>query len=218
MKQRFLGFSGRQAAPDRRWLAIGALVLAGIVLPFLFFGAAIEAAVAALLQGAGAEPGLAAAAVMLLLAADIVLPVPSSLVGAFAGAVLGLAAGVAATWAGLMLGCAAGYGIGRAMAGRRPPGEAAARGGAIGPAALAATRAVPVLAEAGIIAAGAAGIGFARMLAIVAPANLAVAFAYAAAGRLLAGIDPGLAAVGACLLCAAAWMTGALLRRHRAGR
>jgi membrane protein DedA with SNARE-associated domain len=117
-----------------------------------------------------------------------------------------------------MLGSIIGYWLGRAIP--VPPAAAAAPAPPIarftGPIALAATRAIPVLSEAGIIAAGAARMDFRRVLLIIAPANLAVAFAYAGAGTLLAGVDPALAAICATCLCAAAWAVSLAVRRWRA--
>lgn len=194
-----------------RALILALLVPLGVIIPFLLFGESIEAAVLQVLSQANSRPFATCGAVVAILAADIVLPVPSSIVGAFAGATLGLVAGMLATWIGLMLGSIAGYWIGRALAGPREhePGEGTANEPAFlahstGTLALVATRAIPVLAEVGIIAAGAVQRDFRRVLLAIAPANLAVAFAYASAGRLLADMDPALVAMLATCLCAAA--------------
>ena len=47
-----------------------------------------------------------------LLASDVLLPVPSSLVSSFAGHMLGFTIGLLAVWSGMMLGCLVGYWIG----------------------------------------------------------------------------------------------------------
>lgn len=193
-----------------------ALLLAGVILPFLLFGPAIEAWVAATLAALATRPVLLAGAIIAALAADVALPIPSSIVGALAGGMFGLVAGAAITWAGLMLGCVAGYAIGRGIAAASGPASPAPqRERPLGPIALAATRAVPVLAEAGIIAAGAARMRFGTMLLATGPANALVALAYAGAGTLLAGIDAVPGAIAATLLCAAAWGIALWARRRR---
>lgn len=199
----------------RSRLTFTVLLLAGVILPFVLFGTELEAFVSGVLPAMTARPLLLAAAIIALLAADVVLPIPSSIVGAFAGAVFGLVAGAAMVWVGLMLGCIAGYGLGRGIAGVALAPPRPATGRALGPVGLAATRAVPVLAEAGIIAAGAARMRFGTMLLATAPANALVALAYAGAGTLIAGIDAVPGAIAATLLCAAAWGIALWARRLR---
>ena len=203
-------------------LAIGALALLGAVFSYLLFGSSVEAQVTDAMALAESQPYVGAALVIAALAADIVLPVPSTIIGAFSGAVLGIAGGTLATWAGLMLGCVLGYWLGRAIVtplpdGARPGPEphAPRRASHLGPVMLAATRAVPVLAETTIITAGAARMDFGQFLLVTVPANLLVAFAYAGMGSLLAGIDPALAAIAATCLCALAWGIGPLMRGRR---
>lgn len=201
----------------RYWLIVLPLIAAAVIVPFLAFGAQLEAAALNALQFAADNPLLIAALVVALLVADVALPVPSSIVGTFAGATLGIAGGALAVWVGMMLGCVVGYGAGRLIA--PPPG---ARGGAAehrapnraGLVMLAATRAIPVLAETGIVAAGAARTGFGRALLVTAPANLLVALAYAGVGKLLVSIDPMLAAILATLIPSAAFGLWLLMRRR----
>jgi uncharacterized membrane protein YdjX (TVP38/TMEM64 family) len=128
--------------------------------------------------------------VVVLLGADIVLPVPSSLVSTAAGAFLGFLPGLAASVLGMTLCSQVGYWLGRTS------GLALARclvaAGDIeraahyletrGDWALAAARAVPVLAEASVFVAGALGIGPARFLAVTLLANLAISAVYCAVG------------------------------------
>lgn len=202
-----------------RWPAFLLLVAAATLLTYFLLGARIETAAHAALDVAAARPALVALLVVALLTGDVVLPIPSSVVGAFAGAALGTGYGTAAVWTGLMLGCMLGYWLGRAAApalgtevdatsGR--PGRVNA-----GPLMVVATRAVPILAETGIIAAGAARMRFTTMIAAAAPANLLVALAYAGAGALLAASDPGLVAVLSTIMLAAAWAVILLVCRKR---
>ena len=109
----------------QRWrrvlvLVPGMLVLAllvAILVPFLLFGEDLEAWAGTLLRPS-ASPVAAASVVFLLLAADIVLPLPSSLIATAAGAQLGWGLGTVTVFAGLTAGHATGYALGH-VAGRR---------------------------------------------------------------------------------------------------
>jgi membrane protein DedA with SNARE-associated domain len=176
------------------WIVLWAVIFALIIIPFVL----LETQLKAILDGAFAavrgQPLLGGALIIALLAGDCVLPVPSSLVSAFAGAAFNWAAGSAVIWTGMTLGCVFGYGLG-ASAGRvlavRLVGDAELeRSRALfaeaGPAALIITRAVPVLAEAGVLAAGAARMPFGRFIAATSLANAGVATIFAATGAVAA--------------------------------
>lgn len=164
-------------------------LFAAILVPFALFGDAFDAYAAALLEGA--TPSVALAFVLVaLLAGDLVLPVPSSLVAVGAGAVFGAVAGTVLVAVGLSLGAWVGYELGRS-AGRagvarwvddaqreRLEAFAAKRGLAL----LVALRAVPVLAEASVVVAGSGGMPRARVLVTTTLANLVIGAIYAAAG------------------------------------
>lgn len=81
------------------WMAFGGLLLAGVLVPFALFGAHLESAAQHVLA---ARPPSWQVALLLggLLAGDVVLPVPSSLVGTAAGALLGFWGGAATSWLG----------------------------------------------------------------------------------------------------------------------
>lgn len=198
-----------------------ATIMLAMTVSFLLFGARLETMVPEALHLARSRPWLIAALVVLLLTGDAVLPVPSSVVAAFAGAVIGFAYGTVAVWTGLMLGCVVGYWLGRAIA--RPVSTASGQSGN-GPAfeqagllMLAATRSIPILAETGIVAAGATGMGFGRVLLVTAAANLLVAVVYVGAGALLVSIDSALAAIVATAVATTAWGLW-LVRRRQARR
>ncbi len=113
-----------------------------------------------------------------LLAADVLLPVPSSILGSLLGARLGFAAGFAWTFAGLMLGHLVGYGMGRVMFSKQSgalPNEPAAL-------ALVLSRPVPVLAEALTFAAGASKLRFSTLLLTLSLGNGIYALALAGSG------------------------------------
>lgn len=197
-----------------RWGALAVLALALILVPFLLFEAQFTAWGGGVLEGARREPAAVAAIVIALLAGDVVLPVPSSLVSTFSGGVFGWAVGAVVIWVGMMLGCITGYGLG-ASAGRllaiKVVGEGEmARAQRLfrhaGPAALIVARAAPVLAEASTLAAGAARMPIGSFLLATAVANLGVSVAYAAVGA--AAFSAGsflIAFMGLAAIPAAAW-------------
>ncbi len=171
------------------WALFALVLLALILLPFFGFEGQMNAWSETLLRGH--RPWwIAGPAVSLLLASDLFLPVPSSLVGAASGVLLGFAGGTLAAWIGMMAGCLAGYWVG-ANAGRAAvtrllgPREldrvsaAAARFGAW---MIVLFRPVPVLAEASVVFAGAVRMPFRRFAALSALSNLGVSAAYAAVG------------------------------------
>lgn len=124
-----------------------------------------------------------------LLALDIVLPVPSSLVSTAAGALLGPVTGTLVSTIGMTIATITGYLIGRtgASTARRFTGEASLQRAQKlldqhGDLALAACRPVPVLAEASAIFAGLARFPFARFLLWTTIANAITSAIYAWAG------------------------------------
>jgi uncharacterized membrane protein YdjX (TVP38/TMEM64 family) len=180
-----------------------------VLLPYFFLGAATEERVAALV--AANRPGIALTGAVLL-ALDIVLPVPSSVVATAVGAAAGPWLGTLANAAGLTAGCAAGLLLGRSGSplARRILGGAQFRRVESGLArygivALLICRAVPVLAEASIVAAGAGRAPFWPALAASGVANLVIGAAYAFAGTAGTGIAAA-AAIGLPVLAGlAAW-------------
>jgi len=163
-----------------------------------------------------ASPASASAAALtgsLLLAADVVLPVPSTVVISVLGGLLGALGGTLVAAAGLTLGCVLGYGLGRRLGhdfaertiGREDFAYLSERLERYGVLLLALCRPVPVLAEASVIAAGVAGLAARPVLIATTLANVGFAAIYAALG---AAADTGaglIAAVVASLglpLCA----------------
>ena len=174
-----------------RWGIVAIALLALILIPFALFGEALEAAVTPWLAAAPPLPFALGCAG--LLAADVALPVPSSVVATAAGARLGLGAGALVDAAGLQLGCVMAWAIGRwlgapvidrlvgAAEQRRALGYLAGRGGL---AALAACRAVPVLGEATTLLAGSVRLPFGRFFAVTAAANAGLGLVYGGMGAL----------------------------------
>ena len=126
-----------------------------------------------------------------LLAADVLLPVPSSIVGTLMGARLGLVTGWPWVWAGLMLGNLVGYAAGRLLLGRldtRPPQAPTLL-------ILFVSRPVPVLAEASTFVAGAGRMSLWPFLAVCAAGNAIYALVLTGNGATLLPdtlVGPGL--------------------------
>jgi uncharacterized membrane protein YdjX (TVP38/TMEM64 family) len=184
--------SGRTVAG---WTVLGALLLTAILVPFFLWEDRIHAATTAFLQMPHSR-WLISVALAGLLAADIVLPVPSSLVNLAAGSLLGPWSGTAVAWTGLMVSSVAGYLIGQGASGtalRRLVGSgeggAAQATAAHGHWGLVVCRGVPVLAEASVVLAGFNRMPFQRFLAVCALSNLGIAAAYSAIGAY--AVDTG---------------------------
>ncbi|WP_257462037.1 TVP38/TMEM64 family protein [Archangium lipolyticum] len=175
----------------RGWGVFCGLLLAAILVPFALFGDGLEAATRRLLADAP-SPWRCALLLGGLLASDIVLPVPSSLVSTAAGAMLGFWRGLATSWVGMMVSCQVGYVLGARAGGttlRRVAGEAelarvARASERHGHWFLLLFRGVPVLAEASVVFAGLGRMPPRRFLSVCALSNLGCSASYAALGAL----------------------------------
>ncbi|MDT3716748.1 3-dehydroquinate synthase [Pseudomonas soli] len=126
-----------------------------------------------------------------LLALDVVLPVPSSMVALFAVATLGSVGGYLVIFIGLCLGAGLGYALGagyfRLLSSRlglhqRQPGQLAYR---LGTLSLICLRGVPVLAETSVVAAGMQRYPLRAFILVTTLANAGLALAYSAIGSFL---------------------------------
>ena len=200
----------------RRWAIWTTVLLLAIILPYLAFGAAIDRRITAWLADEHA-PAILFACVFLLLAADIVLPVPSSVVATASGALLGPWLGTAASAAGLTAGSVGAFLIVSLAGGPRARTAGEARlARRIGPGALIVLRPVPVLAEASVFLAAAGGAARWPSAACLTGANIAIAAAYAGIGAW-AGREGSLA-IALLAVCAPAglgWIGWRLLARRR---
>lgn len=172
-----------------RWIFLVVLVLALVLVPFALLESRILNVV---LEFLNSSPGrvVAATAVSLALASDVVLPVPSSLLATASGVLLGLPMGAIATWAGMQAGALVGYYIGSSVGTRaisrfvgsdelELAAESHRRWGGLS---LIATRAVPVLAESSVVFAGALRMPLPRFLSLTGASNAAIAAVYAFVG------------------------------------
>jgi uncharacterized membrane protein YdjX (TVP38/TMEM64 family) len=190
-----------------RWALLWGLLIGLVLLPFVFFEAPLNA-LAIRITHSGTSRSVAAGSIFALLALDVFLPVPSSIVATGAGVILGFAEGTAIVWGGMMAGCLIGYGTGigaaataRWIVGRDNLVRAEALMRRYGELALVLCRPVPVLAEASVVFAGIVGTPFVRFAALTASSNLGIALGYAAFGAFSMRLDSFLVAfLGALLL------------------
>lgn len=168
-----------------RWAWIGAILCTLILVPFFLWGEQLE-------SWSTAASSTSAFAIAGLLALDVILPIPSSVISTAAGTLLGVAGGTLANFAGMTGACLSGYWIGSrgATLASRFVGESSlARAQRLmdryGVWALLLMRPIPVLAEASVVLAGMIRAPQARFLYATAGANLAISFAYAWLGASL---------------------------------
>lgn len=168
-----------------RWAVLGIALGALIIVPFLLWEDAVMARSQSFIASESNRVLLALVAASLL-ALDLLLPIPSSFVAAAAVAALGGVAGAAVIWTGMSAGALAGYALGRSggapvvarVMGRSELERAERLMARYGSAMLVLCRGVPVLAEASVLVAGAAKLGFATFAWVTAAANLGLALAY----------------------------------------
>lgn len=162
----------------------------------------------------GLAPWAAAVAVALLLA-DVVLPVPSSVVMIFLGAVLGWPAGAGLSWVATAGSAMIAFGLGRRLGRRALAPEALDRRlRSHGILVIALTRPLPVLAETTAVAAGMTRSMTGRRMLIGAVAGtLPPAVLFAAAGASAHG-SYGMLLIALCvLLDAGVWLGERAYRR-----
>jgi uncharacterized membrane protein YdjX (TVP38/TMEM64 family) len=169
-----------------RILLLTAAVLLLLAAPFALVGAQLEAWAPRALERVR-RPEMMFGAVAAILAADILLPVPSSLVSTLAGSELGASWGTAASWLGMTVGAALGFGLartfGRPLAARLASADDLAALAKLadrqGVLLIVGLRALPLLAEASVLMLGASGLPWRRFLPAAGLANLGIAVAYA---------------------------------------
>ncbi len=172
-----------------RTLPLMCVVLLVPVIPFLFFGGSLENWLRSLAEDPPAASSTFALVVGLL-ATDILLPIPSSVISTMSGWQLGWLLGTAATWIGMNLGAMIGFALarryGHAFALWFSRGEDLDRmrhvSDRFGPSVLVLTRAMPVFAEASVLIAGIHRLSWRRFLPAVLLSNLGISIAYSALG------------------------------------
>lgn len=172
-----------------RTLPLMCVVLLVPVIPFLFFGGQLEQWLRGFADDP-LQPPATFALVVAVLATDILLPIPSSVISTLSGWQLGWALGTLATWLGMNLGAVIGFALarrfGHSLALWFSRGEDLERMRQVsdryGPTVLVLTRAMPVFAEASVLIAGIHRLAWQRFLPAVMLSNLGIAIAYAALG------------------------------------
>ena len=203
-----------------RWALLWILLLALVLVPFLLFEDQFNALADRIASGE-VSTSLAALAIGGLLALDVFLPVPSSIVSTAAGVLLGLWPGASVVWVGMMIGCLVGYvvGVRSAPLARRLVGpDGLARAGDLadryGVWAVVICRPIPVLAEATVVFAGLVRAPLGRFVWLTAASNLGIAVGYAAVGAYSMRLDSFLMAfVGAIVVPGLALLVARLLPR-----
>jgi len=163
-----------------------------------------------------------------LLALDVVLPVPSSVVALLAVAMLGSVGGYLVIFIGLCLGAGLGYALGagyfRMLSSRlglhqRKPGQMAYR---LSTLSLICLRGVPVLAETSVVAAGMQRYPLRSFLLVTTLANAGLALAYSAIGTFLVEENALLVTILASMVLPGLFIAGyslfKALRKHSAGQ
>ncbi len=168
---------------------IGILLLIPVI-PFVVMAHWIEPWAIRFLgdQGSSLAVGLATVA---LLTSDILLPIPSSVLGTSAGSSLGFMFGTLATWTGLTLGAAAGYEVARwfgAKLSDRSNDVQQLRNLSqsrpwVVPWLVAASRPLPILAEATILMVGLDRASRAQVYPALLLGNLGIAMLYVSLGQ-----------------------------------
>ncbi len=172
------------------------IIMLVIVIPFLLFEESIEQWWKHQQDAPPSKMALTGL-VVLLLAGDILLPVPSSAVSTFAGWHLNWPLATAASWVGLTAGCILAFAAARAWGHRfalwfSKPDElkrVRALSNRLGPFLLILCRGVPVFAEASVLFMGMHGLSWRRFLLPVMLSNLGLSLFYSIVGQYAAEND-----------------------------
>lgn len=192
------------------WLGLGLALVALILIPFALWGSFFDQFVKDLFIENGSRSAIFLMGAMLL-ASDVFLPIPSSLVSMALGIYLGPAIGTLSSVLGMTLGVCLGWLFGRLVGSaalsrlvderHRKFFEAALKLRAVS--ILIGARPIPVLAEASIICAGAAKIPLISVLWPCTVANFLISLAYAGIGGILNEEGGFFVALATCLVISA---------------
>lgn len=215
--------AGRQS---RKRTPLGiALLFAVVIVPFLWLGAWFDSYTIAAMSNRDAT-GFAIV-VFVLLAADIILPIPSSVVATAAGSMLGPWLGSIVSAAGLSFGAVAmfvvmriaGAPLARGLIGEDDHDRLVALAAAHGPWIVALLRPVPVLSEASVIALGAVRAPWLASIVSILLSSTVTATVYATLGAVARRQSSELLLIAAALLPPAlAWVIAHRLLRTKPGR
>ena len=172
-----------------RWLGLFFGLVLFILIPFFLLE---ETIMHAFNRAIDAESSKAwfAGLITILLALDLLLPVPSSIASTTAGAALGFGVGTLTCWVGMSLGCMMGYWLGseactptvQRLVGTKELEKAKRLGNRYGVLFLIVSRAVPILAEVSVITAGLMRVPPKLFFIVTGFSNLGIAAVYAGIG------------------------------------
>jgi uncharacterized membrane protein YdjX (TVP38/TMEM64 family) len=170
-------------------MIVMSLILLIPIVPFLLFGADFEAWVERWSEQPYSKPATALI-IIGLLATDILLPTPSSMISTLGGWQLGVVGGTLASWIGMTSGAVIGFVLARRwgrpfavwLSSEQDLERMHGLSQRFGPAVLIVGRGVPVLAEASVLLMGIHRLSWQRFLPAVLLSNLGIAFAYSAFG------------------------------------
>ena len=206
-----------------RWALLWIALIAAVLVPFFLFEDEFNA-LAGRISSGEVSTSVAALAIGGLLALDVFLPVPSSIVSTAAGVLLGLGLGAAVVWIGMMAGCLVGYFVGvysaplaRRLVGPAGLARAADLANRYGAWAVVLCRPVPVLAEATVVFAGLVRAPLGRFLFVTAASNLGIAAGYAAIGAFSMRLDSFLMAFVGAIAVPGIALLAVRLRAKRSG-
>lgn len=212
--------------PSRKRTILGiALLFAVVIVPFLWLGARFDVYTMAAMRDRDTA-GFAIVA-FLLLAADIILPIPSSVVATAAGSVLGPWLGSIVSAAGLSFGAVAmfvamrtaGAPLVRGLVGDDDHDRLVALTAAHGPWIVALLRPVPVLSEASVIALGAVRAPWLASIVSILLSSTVTAAIYATLGAVAQRQSSEVLLIAAALLPPAlAWVIARRLLRAKPSR
>lgn len=191
-----------------KWTSVFLILSTLIIIPFILYGEVIERWVIAFLDRTRNEPLKASLVLGGLLAGDVLLPTPSTVINTGCGLLLGFPLGAFVAALGMQVSCAIGYLLGTCAA--RPlverwVGDSNAKKlhdlmTHYGYWMLVITRPVPVLAEASTLFAGMSRMSVWRFATLTLFPNIGIAAIYAWVGSAKRGMQGMLLAFAAAML------------------
>jgi len=182
------------------------LVLILILVPFFCFHSYIDSWTDDLINAPGQKLSYIAMLLFLLLVADIILPVPSSVISIGAGFLLGFYYAVLVSFTGMVLGCLLGYWLGKRSGNAMRWIDEETKSvmekffHRAGKWAIIIARPVPVLAEASVFFAGISRMNFSSFIWASSLSNLGIAIVYAAVGVYAVSVNSVLLAFSAAMI------------------
>lgn len=191
-----------------KWVLLVVILLAIVLVPFFLAGTAIESWAKNFIDKAGVHPWLSGAVLGGLLASDILLPIPSSIVSTACGMLLGVTMGCSVSLLGMTFSCFLGYwlgrGWGRVLAVRLVSSDDLDGFQSVHARfedwAVVIARPIPVLAEVSVLFAGLSRMPASRFFLLSTLANLGVSLGYALVGAYASNANAFLVAFAGAML------------------